>query len=99
LKHENAAGMQKLLCHLTSTVGAAGTGGGLVDERREDSSITLLLLKGCCCKQSISATLLPVLVIPAKIIFKTMEQSYKITNTIKQANKSQPHYHSKLFVS
>lgn len=82
LKHENAAGMQKLLCHLTSTVGAAGTGGGLVDERREDSSITLLLLRGCCCKQSISPALLPILVIPAKIMLKTMVQRYKITNSL-----------------
>jgi hypothetical protein len=88
LKHENAAGMQILLCHLTSTGGAAGTGGGLVGERREDSSITLLLLTGCCCcKQSTSPALLLVLVVPAKIVFKTMAQSYKTVNTMKLTNK------------
>lgn len=78
LKHENAAGMQKLWCHLTSTVGAAGTeggGGGLVDNTREDSSIRLLLLTGCCCKQSTSPLLLPIFVNPEIFMFK---MTYKI---------------------
>jgi hypothetical protein len=73
--------MQKLWCHLTSTVVAAGTGGGgggLVDEARENSSITLLLLMGCCCKQSTSPpTLLPNFVNPAKITFKVRHRIMK----------------------